>query len=78
MGLKAFEVSQTRRPMAIILIMGGLLRAFRQSPRSCYTLWKQISQGYRLGKQANPFLAQKWEQDWEKPLMQWRRELGII
>jgi ubiquinone biosynthesis protein COQ4 len=40
-------------------------------------LLDNISTGYRLGCQAQPFLAQKWEHHWEKPLNQWRTELGI-
>jgi ubiquinone biosynthesis protein COQ4 len=34
--------------------------------------------GYRSGMKARPFLAQKWEEQWSKPLNDWREELGII
>lgn len=75
--LKAFEWSQTRRPMALVLLVGGLLGTFCTSPRSFRDLWKQIIAGYHLGKQAKPFLARAWEKEWEKPLTVWRKELGI-
>lgn len=32
---------------------------------------------YRMGARAKPFLAQRWEENWEKPLTQWRSELGV-
>lgn len=75
--LKAFEWSQTRRPMALVLLVGGLLGSFLNSPRSFRDLWNQIIAGYRMGKQAKPFLARAWEKEWEKPLTVWRQELGI-
>ncbi|MEG3436488.1 Coq4 family protein [Pannus brasiliensis CCIBt3594] len=75
--LKAFEWSQTRRPMALVLLVAGLLGAFCTSPRSFLHLWNQIIAGYHLGKQAKPFLARAWEKEWEKPLTVWRQELGI-
>jgi len=28
--------------------------------------------------EAAPLVTQKWEEGWEKPLSQWRQELGII
>ena len=29
-----------------------------------------------MGSKAKPFLAQKWEQEWHKPVKQWRKELA--
>jgi len=40
-------------------------------------LLDRIAVGYRMGAKAKPFLAQKWEENWEKPISQWRRELGV-
>ncbi len=30
-----------------------------------------------MGLKAKPLLAQKWEEHWDKPLLEWRTELGI-
>jgi ubiquinone biosynthesis protein Coq4 len=76
--LKAFELSQTRRPLAIVLLLGGLLGTLFSSPLSCQSLLTQIILAYRLGKNTRPFLAQKWELAWDKSLLVWRQELGII
>jgi ubiquinone biosynthesis protein Coq4 len=77
LGLKAFELAQTRRTMAGILIAGGFLKCLLQTPNDLDNLLDNISRGYRMGLQAKPLLAQKWEEDWNKPLSAWRSELGI-
>lgn len=77
LGLKGFELAQTRRPMSIILLAGGLLRTLLSSPEDLNLLLDRIAVGYRMGAKAKPFLAQKWEENWEKPLSEWRAELGV-
>lgn len=77
LGLKAFELAQTRRTMAGILIAGGFIKCLIQTPSELDRLLDTISIGYRMGVHAKPLLAQKWEQHWDKPLTVWRAELGI-
>ncbi|MDG2616326.1 Coq4 family protein [Thermoleptolyngbya sichuanensis XZ-Cy5] len=77
LGLKAFELAQTRRPMSIVLICGGLLKTLTDAPESLEGILNDLSKGYRMGMTAKPFLAQKWEEHWERPLAEWRQELGI-
>ncbi|WP_448604541.1 Coq4 family protein, partial [Thermoleptolyngbya sp.] len=77
LGLKAFELAQTRRPMSIVLICGGLLKTLTDAPESLDGILSDLSKGYRMGVEAKPFLAQKWEEHWERPLAEWRQELGI-
>ena len=36
-----------------------------------------IAYGLNLGAQAQPLLAQRWEEGWQTPLSQWRDRLGI-
>ncbi|WP_310422013.1 Coq4 family protein [Chamaesiphon sp. VAR_48_metabat_135_sub] len=77
LGLKAFELAQTRRTMAGILIAGGFLKCLLQTPDELDELLDNISRGYRMGLQAQPLLAQKWEDNWDKSLSEWRSKLGI-
>jgi ubiquinone biosynthesis protein COQ4 len=77
LGLKAFELAQTRRTMAGILIAGGFVKCLLQTPTELDLLLDRIAHGYRLGTQAKPLLAQKWEENWDKPLTAWRSELGL-
>jgi ubiquinone biosynthesis protein COQ4 len=77
LGLKAFELAQTRRTMAGILIAGGFLKCLLQTPDELDELLNNISRGYRMGLQAKPLLAQKWEENWDRSLSEWRLKLGI-
>lgn len=40
-------------------------------------LVQAIHTGLRMGQQARPLFAMRWEEDWEKPLQQWRQELTL-
>jgi ubiquinone biosynthesis protein COQ4 len=77
LGLKAFELAQTRRTMAGILIAGGFLKCLLQTPAELDELLNNISRGYRMGLQAKPLLAQKWEENWGKSLNELRSALGL-
>ncbi len=77
LGLQSFNLAQTHLPLPIILIAGGLLKTLLQSPAEMNQLLDRIAVGYRMGSKAKPFLAQKWEEHWDKPIEQWRTELGI-
>jgi ubiquinone biosynthesis protein COQ4 len=76
-GLKAFELAQTRRPVAGVLVTGGFIKSFLSS-KDVNIMIAAIGRGYRMGLQAQPLLAQKWEDQWEKPLIEIRTELGIL
>ncbi len=77
LGLKAFELAQTHRTMSAVLIAGGLLSTLFKHPEQLDKLLEQIAIGYRLGAKAKPLFAKKWEENWERPLLDWRQELGI-
>ncbi len=77
LGLKAFELAQTHRTMSAVLIAGGLLSTLFKHPEELDNLLEQIAIGYRLGAKANPFFAQKWEENWERSLLDWQQELGV-
>ncbi|HAX79325.1 MAG TPA: hypothetical protein DCY88_26750 [Cyanobacteria bacterium UBA11372] len=77
LGLQAFSLAQTHLPLPIVLIAGGLLKTLIQSPKDLDRLLDRVALGYRMGSKAKPFLAQKWEENWEKSLSEWRDELGV-
>ncbi|MEP0916947.1 Coq4 family protein [Leptolyngbya sp. DQ-M1] len=76
-GLKAFEIAQTRRPLAGVLVAGAFLNTLLNQPEQLGGLLDRIAAGYRMGAKAKPLLAQRWEEHWERPLAHWRSELGI-
>ncbi len=77
LGLKAFELAQTHRPMAAVITTGGVLRYLLKDPDDLGQVLDGIAHGYRLGTEAKPFLAQKWEEGWDRPLAEWRTELNV-
>ncbi len=77
LGLKAFELAQTRRPLAAMLVAGGVIETLLKNPADMDALLDHIAMGYRMGTQTQPLLAQKWEANWAQPLAEWRSQLGI-
>lgn len=75
-GLQAFTLGQQRAPLAVLITAATLLNAILQG-EPLDPLMAVIQQGYHLGTTARPFLAQTWELAWDKPLAQWRADLGI-
>ena len=76
LGLQAFGLAQTHNPLSIALIGGGLLRTLK-SATELDAIMNEVSRGWRRGREAAPFFAQRWEAGWELPIAEWRRDLGI-
>jgi ubiquinone biosynthesis protein COQ4 len=75
-GLQAFTLAQTRSPLSVTLLAGTIVFALKSSI-SLNPLVEKMQKGWQMGESAKPFLAQKWEEDWEKPLSEWRADLKI-
>lgn len=75
-SLQAFQLAQNRSPLSVMLMAGAILHTIRISD-NLNAVMQGIDRGYRMGFQAKPFLAQKWEEAWEKPLSEWRTQLGV-
>lgn len=76
LGLQAFTLAQTRSPLAVTILASSIMYALKSStPLS--PLVERMQQGWQMGENADPFLAQKWEEHWEKPLAQWRADLKV-
>jgi ubiquinone biosynthesis protein COQ4 len=77
LGLKAFELAQTRRTLSGVLLAGAFLQCLFQTPEKLDELLAAISRGYQMGIKAQPLLAQRWEENWSKPLGECRSDLNI-
>ncbi len=77
LGLKCFELAQTRSPMSALLVAGGLVKTALETPEELGYLLDRLAIGYRMGAKAKPFIAQKWEENWDKSVVQWRQELNV-
>lgn len=76
-GLQAFHLSQFPYPLASTLTGQALLTTTVLEPDQLPSLVEAIRIGLEMGRQARPLFAQRWEEDWAKPLHQWRDELGV-
>jgi ubiquinone biosynthesis protein Coq4 len=74
--LAAFQVAQTRSSLLTLVITAGILNAIKMNKDITPTV-RFLQEGYNVGSQAKPFLAQKWEEAWEKPLSDWRAGLNV-
>jgi len=76
LGLQAFLFAQLYTPLSVVLIATGFVRTLFW-PQGRRRLVKEVRRGYELGKACRPLLAQRWEERWDRPLAEWRAELGI-
>ncbi|MGH1396504.1 MAG: Coq4 family protein [Trichormus sp.] len=75
-GITVFQFAQNRDPLGAMLLAGDILNIIK-TQRDLDTYMLIVHEAYNLARQAKPFLAQKWEEAWEKPLAQWREELNV-
>ncbi|BAC89357.1 Coq4 family protein [Gloeobacter violaceus] len=77
LGLQALHLAQFPYPLATMLIATGLMSGTLLAPEALPALLEALCRGWRMGSNAKSLFAQKWEAAWEKPLSQWRSDLGI-
>lgn len=76
-GLQAFHLPQFPYPLAAMLLANSLMSSTLLAPEELPKLLDAIDLGWQMGKAAKPLFAQKWEEAWDKPLVQWQAELNI-
>ncbi len=75
-ALNGFGARQLRQPGSALLIAADLMSRAHLGDTSP-DLADAVSFGLRLGGVCAPLLAQRWEEGWSRPLVQWRQQLGI-
>lgn len=76
-GLQAFYLAQFQLPLSSLLIANALIAVTLWQPEALNSMLAAIAQGWQMGKTAKPLIAQKWEEDWQKPVSLWRTELNV-
>ncbi len=61
-----------------MLLANSLMSSTLFAPAKLPKLLRSISRGWEMGETARSLFAQKWEEGWEKPLVQWQAELNIV
>ena len=76
-GVLAITATQIGFPAYVLLNLLATFKAVRLKPNDLEAISSGIAHGNRIGLEAAPLVTQKWEEGWEKPLSQWRQELGV-
>jgi ubiquinone biosynthesis protein Coq4 len=77
-AVSAINVMQLRWPGSAMLLGADLLHRCLAGPSAGEPdVGMAVAYGLELGATCAPLLAQRWEQGWERPLAQWRQQLGI-
>jgi len=77
-AINGFNVMQLRWPGAAMLIGADLMHRCLEGPRPGEPdIGAAVAFGLQLGEACAPLLAQRWEQGWQRPLSEWRQDLGI-
>lgn len=77
MAISAFYLAQLTIPLSAVLLGTGFLIATIKKPWMLESLVNAIIHGWTLGKKSKQILAVKWEEQWDRPLIEVREELGI-
>ena len=76
-GVLAITATQIGFPAYVLINILASFRAFRFAPAELAGVSRGIAFGNRIGLEAKPLVLQRWEEAWDKPLRQWRQELGV-
>jgi ubiquinone biosynthesis protein COQ4 len=76
-GVLAITAAQIGFPGYVLLTSAGQLAAFRFQPERFPLISAAQSHGHTIARQARCLAAVRWEEAWEKPVRQWREELGL-
>jgi ubiquinone biosynthesis protein Coq4 len=76
-GVLAITAVQIGFPAFVVLNTAASFANFRFHPESFPLMSEAIARGSAIGLQCAPFCLQRWEEGWERPLAEWRRQLRL-
>ena len=76
-GVLAITATQIGFPAYVLLNLLASFKSVRFQPAELEAISCGIAHGNRIGLEAAPLVVQKWEEGWDKPLNEWRQELGV-
>ena len=76
-GVLAITAAQLGFPAYVLLTTAAQLASFRFQTDRFEELSCAVAHGMAIGHQAQCLLAARWEEGWERPVSEWRQQLGI-
>ena len=77
MGLQGFYLAQLGGPLPAMLLMAGVLRIMTFERTASDRLLDLAARGWSLGKRGQPFFGVRWDDYWDVPLAEVRRQVGL-
>jgi ubiquinone biosynthesis protein Coq4 len=74
----SFTVAQTPAPYPAMIIATRPLQMVLYKPQLLLPVMDAITEGWALGRSAEPLLLVHWEEYWERPLSELRKEYGLV
>jgi ubiquinone biosynthesis protein Coq4 len=75
-GVSAVYLAQIHQPVSLLYLCAVLLHTMPE-PELYGRALHRLQEGLQIGWKASNLLAQRWELGWERPLGEWREQLGI-
>jgi len=77
-GLQAFYLAQFPNLLGLLLMAIGNMHALKSDAHGTYPrLMEEITRGWLLGKRATSLFGVRWDAQWDRPLRDVQRDLGI-
>ena len=77
-GVLAITAAQIGFPAYVLLNSAAALASFRFQTERFELLSRAIAHGHAIARQANCLVLAHWEDGWDRPISDWRAELGIV
>ena len=74
----SFTVAQTPAPYPAMIIASRPLQMVLYKPELLPAVMDAITEGWALGRRAKPLIDVRWEEFWERPLAELRREYALV
>jgi ubiquinone biosynthesis protein Coq4 len=76
-GVVAITAAQIGFPAYVLLNGAAQLATFRLQTERFEAISRAITHGQAIARQASCLALARWEEGWDKPIQQWRQELGL-
>lgn len=76
-ALQAFMLAQTHSSMSALLTGIGIFHTLKNQSTKIPDFFETLFYGYQMGRNAKPLVGMKWEEHWQTPLEDLRRQLGV-
>ena len=77
-GVLAITAAQIGFPAYVLLTSASQLANFRLKLEEFEGISRAAAHGSAIARQAQCLAIARWEEGWDKPIQQWRQELGLV